>query len=711
MHGTDKKRRSLLNKTTESSEPPIKYRRITEENCRSAKIIESERRLSDNAKLPPESSTNASDVEVYNDPSNFLSCNCLGSPRQVWQILCNSRDRLDERRVVRCKIKKVKGIHFRITALLLMMQLCEHMEYRRETYHRAVDIFDRVMTVFDFANMDKGDVIFTGIFVVFIASKLEERRKNHWKTIADYVRQVSPCGRLETENMFELEMKIISSVSWSLRTITALEWAKIYTHMTRVYTIYKRICNLTLAHQSTPTKKRTKITLGVSDDEEVDFFTWAELDDLVIGEPSSPGDWNNRIAIAQVLDLCTADLYSFNFTYRQLGAAACISVLGLNYEIAAKITGLEMKDLRPALDFVNSYRRIYMEYVHKEGINLAVVQNDDPLHGLEESDEDEEIEVVENRDEKPSVPESIQNVEHIQPKMLKTKIRFPTPKCKPDHETLKTSGFINEMSESIGDVSEEQGPSNTSPKFRKKSRIFVSDTEVSLLEININSPSFQNISIEANIPEQQRLRILSSKIENKKEIRRPINFIFMKKKQLPTALSPVVANMFFQAPPPETQALPLQVPVSHATNKAENAEVIEKRCKKIIEMECECGCGKRDVIDDKLELERMISLFSHQKGEGKAVAKLFISKRNQCGETEILREIAIPHPIEVLEKQIGRFYTQSFPLEAQITHRVIRRLQRFWLACENSQPCKRRHSHSAWQNRRINVNVQRRKSR
>ncbi|EJW73685.1 cyclin domain-containing protein, partial [Wuchereria bancrofti] len=226
------------------------------------------------------------------------------------------------------------------------------------------------------------------------------------------------------------------------------------------------------------------------------------------------------------------------------------------------------------------------------------------------------------------------------------------------------------MSENIGKVSEEQGPSNASPKFTKKSRIFVSDTEVSLLEININSPSFRNISIEANIPEQQRLRILSSKSENKKEISRPINFIFMKKKQLPTALSPVVANIF-QHPPPETQALPLQVPVSHATsatNRAANAKIIDKRCKKIIEMECECGCGKRDVIDDKLELERMISLFSHQKGEGKAVAKLFISKRNQWGETEISREIAIPHPIEVLEKQMGKFYTQSFPLEAQITN-------------------------------------------
>lgn len=70
--------------------------------------------------------------------------------------------------------------------------------------------------------------------------------------------------------------------------------------MMRVYTIYKRICNLSLAHQSTPTKKRTKVAYGVSDDKEVDYFTWAQLDDLVIGEPSLPVDLCNRIAIAQV---------------------------------------------------------------------------------------------------------------------------------------------------------------------------------------------------------------------------------------------------------------------------------------------------------------------------------------------------------------------------------------------------------------------------
>lgn len=47
------------------------------------------------------------------------------------------------------------------------------MNYRRETYHRAVDLFDRIMTIFDFKNSAKTDINFIGVLVVFIASKLE----------------------------------------------------------------------------------------------------------------------------------------------------------------------------------------------------------------------------------------------------------------------------------------------------------------------------------------------------------------------------------------------------------------------------------------------------------------------------------------------------------------------------------------------------------
>ncbi|CAG9537964.1 unnamed protein product [Cercopithifilaria johnstoni] len=692
MDRIERKRRSFLPKTTQASEPPIKFCRITEENCRSAKIIKNECRLSDNAKSYPESSTSTlPNVNFYNDPSNFLSCSCLGSPQQVWHSLCESREKDNERKSEKWKKLEVKGIRSRITTLLTMIQLCEYMKYRRETYHRAIDIFDRIMAVFDFEAMNKSEIIFTGIFAVFIASKVEERQKNHWRTIADYISKVSPCDRMKTENMFDLEMRIITNVNWSFRTITALEWAKIYAHMTRVYTTYKRIHNLSLAHQSTPTKKRTKIAYGVSDDQEVDFFTWAQLDDLVIGEPSSPVDLCNRIAIAQVVDLCMIDLYNFNFTYRQLGAAACVSVFGLDYEIALRITGLKMKDLRPALDFVNSHRRIYMKYVHKEGANIAFTRGNDLLHFFSGLDEDEEIEVIEIQDEASKISESTQTLLKWMPEI---EVLAPQsyPKKKTSHKSSKISGITDKVSESTREISEKQGPSNTLSKFRRKSSIFVSDLEVSLLEINVNSPNFRDISMEANIPEQQRLRILSPESGNKERICKLPHIMLKKKAQLPGTSAATVK--IFSHPPPF-----LQVPAN-------------KKCGKIIEMECGCGCGQQSIIENMNELEKMISSLTYHKGKGEAKGKIFVTKRNQQGEIKIRREIPIPHPTEAMEKQMAQYYTQCFPLEAHTTMRVIKRLQRFWMECGNRQLSRRRHSHSVLrQYRCTNRNRQRRKSK
>ncbi|VBB27466.1 unnamed protein product [Acanthocheilonema viteae] len=645
-----------------------------------------------NAGFYPESSASAPNVSFYNDPSNFLSCGCLGSPKQVWHSLCESREKDNGRRSKNWKKLEVKGVRSRVTTLLAMIQLCEHMKYRRETYHRAIDIFDRIMAVFDFEAMNKSEIIFTGIFAVFIASKVEERKKNHWRNIADYIRQVSPCERMESESMLDLEMKIVTNINWSFRAITALEWAKIYAHMMRVYTIYKRIRNLTLTYQSTPTKKRTKVTCGAADDEEVDLFTWAQLDDLVIGEPSMPVHLCNRIAIAQVLDLCMIDLCNFNFTYRQLGAAACVSVLGFDYEIALRITGLKMKDLRPAIDFVNSHRRIYMKYVHEEGANIAPPREDELLQCFKGLDEDEEIEVVGIKHEAPKISESTQTLLKWVPEIevLASQLK------KASHRTPKISEITDEVWESTAEMSEGQGSSNASAKLKKKPSIFVSDSEVSLLEINVNSPNFREISMVANIPEQQRLRILSPDGRSKREIRKPAytilkkkpsHVILKKKEQFPSTSSTAIKIPFHSPPPPK-----------------------EPKYRKIIEMECGCGCEKRSILNDMNELEKMISSFTYHKRKGKTMGKIFITKRNQQGEIKVRREIPIPHPTEALEKQMARYYTQSFPLETQKTKRVIKYLQRFWMEYENHQLCRGRHSHSVpRQSGRTSAN-QRRKS-
>uniref|UniRef100_A0A0R3RT90 Cyclin N-terminal domain-containing protein n=1 Tax=Elaeophora elaphi TaxID=1147741 RepID=A0A0R3RT90_9BILA len=696
MNREKRKRRTFRPKTASTSEPLIKYRRVTEENSRSAKIIENENRLSDGARSDPEPSTSAANAHLYNShPSNFLSCGCLGSPEKVWKNLCESEDQDNLRKPLEWQKTEMHSIRARVTALFSMMQLSGYMGYRRETFHRAVDIFDRTMVKFDFEEVTKPEIIFIGIFAVFIACKLEERQENQWRSIEEYIRKVSPCDRLETDDMFMVELKIIASVNWSFRIITALEWAKIYAHMMRVYIIYKRIHNLSLAHQSTPIKKRTRIKAGVSDDEEVDILTWAQLDDLVIGEPSLPPDWSNRIALAQVLDLCLMNLYNFNFTYRQLGAAACISVFGLDYDIAVKITGLKVNELRPAVEFVNSHRRIYVKYVHKKGANLAATRVNKLVRHFRALKDDVEIEVVEHEDVAPKILGSTEKIEEKPLKSMKSEVKPQAPqlypKKKDSHETHKISRITEKASGKIGMILEKQERSDASLKFKRKSSIFVSDSEVSMLEINVNSSNFRDISNEANIPKQQRLGILSPEGGNKEEVFNPMKALIKTMEKSIDGILPKKSFADFQ--------VPQQLPVFRGVKR--------------IQMECKCGCGRQDVIEDEIEFEQLIRSFiiTHRRKDGTNKGKLFITKRNQRGEIETSQEISIPHHIETLEKHMAKYYTQSFPLETYTMMHVVKRLQRFWMEYGSRKPCKRRHSYSAPPQDSLAIgNRQRRKS-
>lgn len=106
-------------------------------------------RLSEYAKSYPESSNSASGVNFYHDPSNFLSCSSLDSPKevifdlhtnifqnftdkktrtlsakdkfQVWHRLCNSWEKDHERKSEKWEKLEVKSIRSRVTTTLLTM--------------------------------------------------------------------------------------------------------------------------------------------------------------------------------------------------------------------------------------------------------------------------------------------------------------------------------------------------------------------------------------------------------------------------------------------------------------------------------------------------------------------------------------------------------------------------------------------------------------
>lgn len=129
--------------------------------------------------------------------------------------------------------------------------------------------------------------------------------------------------------------------------------------------------------------------------------------------------------------------------------------------------------------------------------------------------------MVENQDETPKIPEPTQKVlvENVPLKMTAKMSPSLCPKCKYSPESLKTLRVTDEVPQSIVEVSEKQGPSNISPEFKKERRIFVSGTEISLLEIDVDYPGFWGISNEANIPKQRRLGILSPKSKSEENSR------------------------------------------------------------------------------------------------------------------------------------------------------------------------------------------------
>lgn len=104
-------------------------------------------------------------------------------------------------------------------------------------------------------------------------------------------------------------------------------------------------------------------------------------------------------------------------------------------------------------------------------------------------------------------------------------------------------------------------------------------------------------------------------------------------------------------------------------------------------MECECGCGERSLIKDMNDLERMVHSLTQNRRTGKAMGRIFVTKRNQQGEIKIRREIPVPHPTEALEKQMANYYTQSFPLEPHTMVRSFLETLHSWQRSDHCYMC------------------------
>ncbi|VDN02130.1 unnamed protein product [Thelazia callipaeda] len=428
--------------------------------------------------------SDAGDPNQYSAPWYYLSTNCIGSQQE----------------------------------------LCEEMRYLRETYHRALDMFDRLLMFWDVYLTHQDEIIFLGIFVTFIASKIEEGRKNEWNKVMNFIRIHAVPIYAEAQNLICLELGIMQALGWMLRSVTALDWAKIFMHTLQTYHIYKRRINVEVACRTTPTKTCRKYE-GYGDNDEVKWYTWQKLDNLFLYEPYDLAQSMPRLAVAhvrfqtyvfrvlifaiiiEILDLSTADYERFKFTNRELGAATVKWVFGLDDSLTQTLTGLTRKQLLPAFKFIDFYAGISSRYALSRGVMLAHNKLVDPLETSDESS-GEDIDVVESEQNLDLSEDTPEEMPHITRRLLDWVIypaMPPSPKS-PQKITLRQA------------LLEQKKLLKTKRKWKRYSKLFLPNNEVAILVIDIHancSNLLYLISKKVNIPEQERLTILDTEIVNK----------------------------------------------------------------------------------------------------------------------------------------------------------------------------------------------------
>ncbi|KAL2088861.1 hypothetical protein ACEWY4_015760 [Coilia grayii] len=181
----------------------------------------------------------------------------------------------------------------KMRAILLdwLMEVCEVYKLHRETFYLAQDYFDRFMATQ--TNVLKTTLQLIGISALFIAAKMEEIYPPKLYQFA-YVTD----GACMEEEILAMEMIIMKELNWSLSPMTPVSWLNIYMQVAYLKT------------------------------EEV----------LIPQYPEA-----TFVQITELLDLCTLDIKSLEFSSGLLAASALFHFSSL--ELVEKVSGLKWSEL------------------------------------------------------------------------------------------------------------------------------------------------------------------------------------------------------------------------------------------------------------------------------------------------------------------------------------------------------------------------------
>lgn len=208
--------------------------------------------------------------------------------------------------------------HMRAILLEWMMEVCEVYKLQRETFYLGIDMYERFMAAH--TNIHKEHLQKIGVTCLFAAAKLEEIYPPKVSEFA-YVTD----GACNVDDMLSLEISIYKSLGWRLNnTITVNNWVSTFLQL-----------DSTIAHRSIQSQK----------DFHLPTFSRHEF-----------------VAVMQLLDLCTLDISSRQFSPSCLAAAAIYHLINRSRESLLLITGLQYADINSCVDWMAPFAQVLLKH-------------------------------------------------------------------------------------------------------------------------------------------------------------------------------------------------------------------------------------------------------------------------------------------------------------------------------------------------------------
>lgn len=208
--------------------------------------------------------------------------------------------------------------HMRAILLEWMMEVCEVYKLQRETFYLAIDMYERFMATH--TNIHKEHLQKIGITCLFAAAKLEEIYPPKVSEFA-YVTD----GACDVDDMLSLEITLYKSLGWRLNnTITVNNWVNTFLQL-----------DSTVSHRSVQLQK----------DFHLPTFSCHEF-----------------VAVMQLLDLCTLDISSRQFSSSCLAASAIYHLIDRCRQCLVLITGLQYTDINSCLDWMSPFAQVLLKH-------------------------------------------------------------------------------------------------------------------------------------------------------------------------------------------------------------------------------------------------------------------------------------------------------------------------------------------------------------